>query len=163
MKPAAPGMRAQWRVVSIADKDPNSFAGHLEATLQDLSDTGWQLMSQTYRGEALILTACRMAAVEPPVVQPPTQRRTVTHETKGDAYNEVLYSYVPGPGVPAVTEKFESLMGALILLEEHMQRDWPLPIKIVKCALTIYEAKAIPALLRLYAKDLQTHGRTSTS
>jgi hypothetical protein len=161
------GMRARYRVIAVAEKDPVRFAIHLEEVLQELSNNGWQLMTQVYRGEALILTACRMEPVlESPGpapqgtrLPPPPPRRAVVHTTKGDAYNEVLYSYTPGPGQLPVTERFDSILGALLRLQEHMQGEWPLPIKIVKCELTIYEAKTIPALLRLYAKDLENHGR----
>lgn len=165
-----PGMRARWRVVAVADKDPHRFASHLESALQELSDNGWQLMTQVYRGEALILTTCRVESVLPSPelapqgtrLPPPPLRRPVPPTMKGDAYHEVLYSYCPAPGATVVTEKFDSLLGALTLLQEHMQNEWPLPIKIVKCELTIYEAKTIPALLRLYAKELQ-HVRTGVS
>jgi hypothetical protein len=157
-------MHARWRVIAVAEKDPTRFASHLEEVLQELSDNGWQLMNQVYRGEALIITVCRVepmgAATAPEVrLPPPPPRRTVSHEMKGDSYQEVLYSFCPGPGLEVVTQKFDSILGALILLQRHMQGEWPMPIKIVKCALTIYEAKTIPALLRLYAKDLEIHAR----
>ena len=158
MKPPPNSPRAKWRVVIIAEKSVDRFAYKLETALQQLSDDGWQMMSREYRGTDLIITACRIEAepvqVGPRLPQPPP-RRVIPHDIKNEPYNEVLYSYSPGPGHEVVTKKFDSMLAALRLLKEHLEGDWPLPIKLVRCALTIYDVKAIPGLLRLYAKELQ--------
>lgn len=154
-------MRARWKVQAVSEKDPHKFAAAVEATLQELSDGNWQLLGQVYRGDTLIITACRP---EPVPESPPTEvrhplRRAVSYQPKGDQYQEVLYSYAPAPGAAVVTQKCATMVEALTLLKTHLEGgDWPLPIKIVACSMSIYEAKTIPALLKLHAKELE-HGR----
>ena len=160
MTPSSPGARPRWCVIAVADKDPVRFAAHLQEVLQTCTDGGWQLTGREYRGEACIITMCRFEQGMQPEVRlpPPPPRRLVTTEPKSDIYQEVLYSFQKGPSGEVVTEKFDSMLGALRLLQEHLDHgDWPLPIKIVRCRMDVFEAKSIPALLRLYAKELQ-HG-----
>ena len=157
-------MRARWKVQAVAEKDPHLFASAKERVLQELSDGNWQLVEQTYKGDALIITACRpepiVEGAPPPETRPPL-RRAVSYQPKADQYQEVLYSYCPAPGAAVVTEKCATMVVALILLKKHLDGgDWPLPIKIVACSMSIYEAKTIPALLKLHAKELE-HGRNA--
>src|ERR1700677_2413242 len=104
-----PGARPRWRVVAIADKDPHKFAEHLEHVLQECSDQGWQMMSREYRGEACVIAMCRVEPI--PVsgvaLPPPPPRRVITAEPKGEMYQEVLYSFQPGPGAAVAVEKFD--------------------------------------------------------
>lgn len=161
MTPQGPGAHPRWRVVAVADKDPIKFAAHLQEVLQECTDGGWQMTSREYRGESCIITMCRLEQATQGVrLPPPPPRRVITAEPKvSDVYQEVLYSFQKGPGGEVVTEKFDSLLGALRLLQEHLEHgDWPLPIKIVRCRLDIFEAKSIPALLKLYSRELQNGG-----
>lgn len=161
--PAQRPMRARWKVQAISGKDPHQFAASLEAALQELADGGWQLLGQMSRGDAHIITACRPEPVPegPPVEARHPLRRAVSYQPKGDQYQEVLYSYTPAPGAAIVTQKCSTMVEALTLLKTHLEGgDWPLPIKIVACSMSIYEAKTIPALLKLHAKELE-HGRNA--
>ncbi len=119
------------------------------------------MLGQMTRGDAHIITACRPEPTsEAPAAEPRQPlRRAVSYQPKGDQYQEVLYSYAPAPGAAVVTQKCATMVEALTLLKTHLEGgEWPLPIKIVACSMSVYEAQTIPALLRLHAKELE-HGR----
>lgn len=156
MKPPATS-RPRWRVLAVADDDPHVFANNLQRALQLGADEGWILATREYRGSACILTMYKVETGPHEAHLPPPPPRPLTVMPKADQYQEVLYYFQTGPDGVVAVEKFDSLLGALRLLQTHMQGEWPLPIKIVRCHLDVFEAKSIPALLKLYSRELQ-HG-----
>lgn len=103
--------RAEWKVTAISSAVPADFARQLEEHLNFLSKEGFQMMNMAERGDAVIITAIRMAQLPPPpsalsgqVPPPPPPPATrsraekklgfAASDPKGVCEERIIYKYL---------------------------------------------------------------------
>lgn len=154
-----------WKTLAIANEDPHAFAQALEAGLQELTDNGYNLVSQIPRGTALILTGQRvLSQLATPLILPsesgpapePRRRRLVDTPPSGQRSEEVLYHYREGGAQKQLW--FGRFAEALRTLRTHLERtdDVVEPLSITLSSMTRYEASSWVALLRAFAHELDS-------
>ena len=169
MRTNPPRPKVQWKTVAITGDDPLVFARSLEAALQEMTDNQFQVVSQTVRGAAVIITGQRVdlpAGIPEQHTQhqqqPPhgIRRRTVVEQApKGSTHEEVLYHYVEhGKQVQKV---FATMVDALRLVNEHLRANPPTghdpvtPVGLTVMHTTTFDITSFPFLLRSFADELR--------
>jgi hypothetical protein len=163
MRISPPSPRVKWKVVAIDDRDAQEFAKKLETVLQQLVDSGFNIVSQMARGEALVITATRMEEDPAPANRrrPVTMSKPMSPVGQGTTTEEVVYNYMrlsPGPRLQC-SERFPSLLEALRCVRKHGRAYVDgdvLPVSIVTVAATVFEPLTFPSLMRLFSTDLDT-------
>lgn len=61
----------EWRVIAVNETNPESHAARLQSVLTDLTEQGFNIVSTMPRGDALIVTAHRMAEPQRQEAPPP--------------------------------------------------------------------------------------------
>lgn len=170
MKIVPPRPKVQWKTVAVTGDDPLAFAHSLETALQEMTDNQFQVVSQTVRGPAVIITGQRVelpaGMQEQLVAQPQPQlavrRRTVVEQTppRGATHEEVLYHYIEHG--KQVQKAFSSMVDALRLVNEHLRVSPPMghdpvtPVGLTVMNTTTFDLTAFPSLLRAFAEELRT-------
>lgn len=150
-----------WRTIAVTAKDPLEFARELETALQELTDGGFNIVSQMGRDGAVVITAQKIGQ-EPPVDVPPeTQPAPVAYRrrivdapaarSQGNTTDEVLYHYFEH-GVQQ-QQRFPGLVEALRVVKQHLQEDI-IPASLSTVTITHFEQRAFPALLKAFEDDL---------
>jgi hypothetical protein len=163
--------KVHWKTVAVTGDDPHSFAHALEAALQEMTDNQFQVVSQTVRGAAIIITGQRVdtplgmqeqvaAQTQPPLSRIPARRAVVEQVPKGVMHEEVLYHCIEqGEQVQKV---FPSLVDALRLVSDHLRVSPPsgvdpiIPVGLTILNTTTFDITAFPYLLRGFADKLRT-------
>ena len=151
--------RLEWRTIAVSADDPLVFAKGLQSALQELTDSGFTIVSQMPRGEALIITASRVhedsPEMSPELPTHTTLRRRVVEmpsaRAQGATTEEVLYHYIEN-GTQR-QQSFSTLIEALRVVKAQLEVDM-LPINITTVSMTRFEPLAFPMLLKMFAEDL---------
>ena len=160
MRVPAASAKLEWKVVVVDDPDPLVFAKSLQAALQEVTDGNYTINSQMLRGAAHVIVASRVHAEVPPA--PETQpeasfRRRVIElpsaRQQGATTEEVLYHYTQDGRQHQ--KSFPSLVDALRVVQQHLQRGDVLPVNITTLCTTRFELESFPMLLKMFAEDLQ--------
>jgi hypothetical protein len=157
--------KAVWRTIAVTNKDPLVFAKELESALQELTDAGFNIVSQMTRDSALVITGQKVEMpAEPqaygtaPTQPPPGLRRRIVDTGRrehGATTDEVLYHYMEGG--EQKQEKFADLVDALRVLKMHLTGTADVvPISLMTVTMTRFEPEALPLLLKTFADDLNT-------
>jgi hypothetical protein len=162
-----------WRTLVASSEDPIKFAAELQGALQELTDNGYNIVSQLQRAGSIIVTGQKVTMPvnpfytepQPPGPAPAPQRARMVQPApqpqkvlQGSTSNEVLYHYIEHG--KDKQQAFPSMVEALRLVKEHLgysslNGDTPVcPVRLVAVAMTQYDLTAIPALLKMYAAEL---------
>lgn len=171
MRIAPPQPKVTWKTLAVTSKDALAFARELERSLQEITDEGFQLVSQQVRGDSVILTGQKVdmscdvvsAAMRglseqhdhhpPPVRSPVTgRRRIIDTPSEGVTRKEVLYYYFEDKQQKHAV--YPDLLAALRVVKGHLDDTRILPISLVVTSATRFELKELPALLRTFKADL---------
>src|SRR5580692_7500716 len=76
MRTNPPRPKVQWKTVAVTGDDPHAFALALEAALQEMTDNQFQVVSQTVRGAAVVITGQRVELPTGMPVHPTIQQQT---------------------------------------------------------------------------------------
>jgi hypothetical protein len=165
MRIAPPQPKVVWKTVAVTGDDPLTFARALESALQEMTDSGFDLVGQHTRGDAVILTLRKIESpfntqpLDQPTPQPqPAQRRPggriVAHPLPPPPHvvEEVVYFFREKEHDKSLV--FPSMPEALRIVKEHLAKDDVLPVRLVVSNIVYFEPVAIPHLLRTFASNL---------
>lgn len=159
--------KIEWRTIAITDIDPAHFAQSLQTALQELSDTGFNILAQLTRGSAHVILASRVVlepsaesmmetVPPPPSLAPPRRlsaRRPVREPLTSPDVEQFVYHYLSPSGPQSV--QCASMAEALRLVKSHIlgERDF-VPGYLVCMVTTTFEPPSFPMLLQTYADEI---------
>jgi hypothetical protein len=167
MRIGPPGQKIVWKTLAVTSKDPVQFAHDLESALQELTDSGFNIISQMARDGSLVITANQMinereTLAPPPDTQPSASlRRRIVEmpaaRSQGNTTDEVLYHYIEHG--KQEQKAFPSIVEALRLVKEHLALSAGngttlTPICLIAVTQTYFDITSLPTLLRTFAEDL---------
>jgi hypothetical protein len=154
--------RINWKTMVASSKDPHTFAGELQSALQELSNEGYNIVSQISRDGAVIVTGQRVITEGVAFANPPIQpgqapaRRIVQAPTampRGTPKEETMYHFFRNG--EEIHETFPSMVEALRTVREHISGDGAItPVSLLHVCAMHYDLKSFPALLRVHADAL---------
>ena len=165
--------KVTWKVAAVVAKEPLAFAEDLQRALQEMTDDGFQIVSQALRDNgSVILTGQKVElpdAVQDflsftlPQVASATEARSRSRRIveprpaqEGVAGKEVLYNFLEDGRL--VQRSFHQLVDALRVVKEHLDRadDYFVPISVMVVSTTRFDPKALPSLMRTFAYELKS-------
>jgi hypothetical protein len=173
MRHGAQNPRISWKTLVARSEDPFEFARELQSCFQELTDGGFNIVSQLMRGGAMVITGQRVEMLNPfplsepqppgpmpmpPAAQQPQRARIVQPQPRplqSASSTEVLYHWLEhGQGKQ---KSYPSMVDALRAVKGHIEVGDPpiLPVSIVAVSMTKYDLVSIPALLKMYAEELK--------
>lgn len=155
--------RVNWKTLVASSKDPHTFAGELQSALQELSNEGYNVVSQITRDGAVIVTGQRVvievvAFANPPIQPGPAPHRRIVQPQaampRGTPKEETMYHYFKNG--EEVQENFPSMVEALRVVREHISGDGGAitPMSLLHVCAMHYDLTSFPALLRVHADAL---------
>ena len=163
-----------WRTEAVCDPDPKEFGRQLQQALQSLTDEGFSIVNQMFRGESVIITAQRVDGLPtqfaPTIPAPPMNRRKVVQHVVSTSESikrteEVVYhrhksELEPGEGETHRHEAIpcKSLHAAvkMALSDLDLEEDGILPISITVQKTDTYEPKTWVKLFKSLARSEDT-------
>jgi hypothetical protein len=151
-----------WKTLAVTAQDPLEFAKGLQTALQELTDNGYNIVSQVARGEAVIITGQRVMvgavqSFENSVAQGarralPTRAPAPVH---GVAREEVLYHFTDNKKEKQLA--FPTMVEALRIVEKHLNDASGAfaPISLVVVTMTQYDLPSFVGLLRAHEVALR--------
>lgn len=160
----------EWKTRAVTGVDAAAFAKDLALALQEMTDSGFTIVSQVMRGDAIIITGQRVESMQEPQamfsVSPATStRRRIVDYPTGEAAGvskEVLYHYIEN-GQPQ-QRSFHDVVDALRLVQAHLAAPsvpysstaaGVIPVRITAVELRVFELRSFPALLKAFADELR--------
>ena len=168
MRITPPQPKVAWKTLAVTSKDPLVFAQELEGALQEMTDGGFNIISQMARDGAVIITGQRVDLIASPdmlalfsasqVPQAPGLRRRIVEvpsaRSTGTTSDEVLYHYLAFG--KQNQQQFATLVDALRVVQKHVEGpDDIVPISLITVTMTRFEPAALPALFKTFAEDLR--------
>jgi len=153
-----------WRTEVVADVDPQAFGEHLKQALQSLTDEGFNIVNQMFRGETVVIVAQKVTGTTEDGVSAnsgfvlPTglggRRRIVQRQTpaleSGERTEEVIYSYLSTlyQEQPVMRRMYKSLREAVEAAIRDLDAEGHTPHSITVASTVTYRPKSWPGLLK---------------
>jgi hypothetical protein len=157
-------LRIEWRTVAVSATDTVEYAAQLQSSLQELSDAGFNILSQQQRGTALIILAQRVvvdqshqpgpiSGPEPPLPPPPPLSKLRMQANLNAHADQFVYHFISPDGPQA--RRFTTMVDALRMVREHVDGDGRfVPGCLLTMTVSTYEGHALGGLLKAYASDI---------
>jgi hypothetical protein len=159
VKISPPHPHLSWRTEVVCDPDPKEFGRQLQQALQSLTDEGFNIVNQMFRGESVIITAQRLDGVSaqfaPTLPAPPMNRRKIVQRAvgaveSGERTEEVIYSYLSTlfQEEPVMRRMYKSLREAVEAAIRDLDVEGHTPHSITVASTVTYPPKSWPGLLK---------------
>ena len=156
-----------WRTEVVADADPQAFGEHLKQALQSLTDDGFNIVNQMFRGEATIVVGQKIVgttgdglSANAGFVFPPSlvgrrriaQRQVLAGESNNKT-EEVIYSYLSTrhQEEPVQRRMYKNLREAVEAAIKDLDVEGITPHSITVASTVTYPPKLWPGLLKQLA------------